>query len=181
MSYEKTVWTKGDKITSEKLNKLEDGVVNSSGAQGATGATGADGVRGSRFFPSNNVTGESTNGTVFANSGISDALVYDYCINKDTGSIYVCSKGGDASVAEWKYNCNIKGDKGDTGATGLQGIQGETGDKGDKGDKGANGSPGVNGVGIRTITGSISGNDLTLVITLTDESVQNVTVTLPTA
>lgn len=175
MSYEKTVWTKGDTVTSVNLNKLEEGVYSANNTKGETGETG---VRGSRFWTSNNVTGESTNGTVFANSGISDALVYDYCINKDTGSIYVCSKGGDASVAEWKYNCNIKGA---TGATGLQGIQGATGEKGDKGDKGATGSPGVNGVGIRTITGSISGNDLTLVITLTDESVQNVTVTLPTA
>lgn len=72
-------------------------------------------------------------------------------------------KKGD-TITSAKLN-NIE--KGIEDANTMQGI------KGDKGDK---------GVGIKTITGSMggdSGNDLTLVFTLTDNTTQNVTVTLP--
>ena len=88
------------------------------GATGEQGVTGATGTRGSRIWTSSNMTGESTTGTIFPTSGISGALVYDYCINRSTGNIYVCSKGGDADVAEWKYDSNIKGEKGDSGSNG---------------------------------------------------------------
>lgn len=125
------------------------------GEKGDTGEQGSTGSRGSRIWTSSNITGTSTIGTVFENSGIIDALVYDYCINKDTGNLYVCSKGGDANVAEWKYDSNIKGPqgeqglqgiKGDTGETGLQGLKGDTGEQGPIGPKGDTGETGPQGL-----------------------------------
>lgn len=77
-----------------------------------------------------------------------------------------------------------KGDKGDTGATGPQGPAGSTGPKGDKGDTGTAGTAGTAGaagVGIKTITAAQAGGVVTLTITLTDDSVQSPTFTLPVA
>lgn len=77
-----------------------------------------------------------------------------------------------------------KGDKGDTGETGPvgpQGPAGPTGPKGDKGDTGNAGTAGAAGVGIKTITAAQTGGVVTLTITLTDDSVQSPTFTLPAA
>lgn len=68
-----------------------------------------------------------------------------------------------------------KGDKGDTGETGP------VGPKGDKGDTGNAGTAGAAGVGIKTITAAQTGGVVTLTITLTDDSVQSPTFTLPAA
>lgn len=132
MAYEKQTWNDGEVITKEKLNHIEEGIFNielTPGPQGETGATGPTGTRGSRLWTSNNITGtEANTGTKFEASGIDGALVYDYCLNKTTGDLYVCSKGGNADVAEWKWTSNIKGadgPKGDTGATGPQGPAGQ--------------------------------------------------------
>lgn len=128
MAYEKQTWTDGEVITSQKLNHIEEGIQNieltpgPKGDPGEQGQNGATGTRGSRIWTSDNVTGTATTGTVFANSGISDALVYDYCLNKSTGNLYVCSRGGNADVAEWKYDSNIKGPKGDKGNPGSAGA-----------------------------------------------------------
>ena len=47
MAYEATAWKKGDKITSERLNKMEQGIKNEQvGPKGATGAAGKDGAQG---------------------------------------------------------------------------------------------------------------------------------------
>lgn len=49
MAYEKTSWTAGMEITSEKLNKLEAGVENEQiGPQGPKGETGATGPQGEK-------------------------------------------------------------------------------------------------------------------------------------
>jgi hypothetical protein len=125
MGYEKQTWIDGEIITKEKLNHIEEGIAKielTPGPQGEPGQNGATGSRGSRIWTSDKITGQSTQGTVFSNSGISGALVYDYCINKNTGDLYVCSKGGEADVAEWKYDSNIKGPKGDKGNTGAAGA-----------------------------------------------------------
>lgn len=86
-----------------------------------------------------------------------------------------------------------KGDKGDRGETGLTGPEGATGDtgpqgpagptgpKGEKGDTGNAGTAGAAGVGIKTITAAQTGGVVTLTITLTDDSVQSPTFTLPAA
>lgn len=116
----------------------EQGPKGDKGDTGATGATGSKGADGSKWYNGYHCTGTSTSGTVFPNTGISNARVYDMYINTkpgsaDLGNIYVCSASGDASVAQWKYCGNIRG------AQGIQGSQGTAGAKGDKGDKGDKG------------------------------------------
>lgn len=135
MAYTKHEWKDGEIITKELLNNIENGIATieltpgpkgdkgETGATGATGAAGATGTRGSRMWNSTAMTGtEANTGTKFESSGITDALIYDYCLNKNTGDLYVCSKGGNASVSEWKWVSNLKGAKGDTGATGPKGA-----------------------------------------------------------
>lgn len=126
MTYEKQTWSDGEVITKEKLNHIEEGIQNielTPGPKGDPGQNGATGTRGSRLWTSNNITGtEANTGTKFESSGIDGALVYDYCLNKNTGDLYVCSKGGNADVAEWKWTSNIKGPKGDKGNTGSAGA-----------------------------------------------------------
>ena len=129
----------------------QTGAKGDKGAKGDTGATGAKGADGSKWYNGYHCTGTSTSGTVFPNTGISNARVYDMYINTkpgsaDLGNIYVCSANGDANTAQWKYSGNIRGAqgeqgiqgvagaKGDTGATGAQGAKGDKGDKGDKGE-----------------------------------------------
>ena len=50
MAYEPTTWNKGDVITAEKMNKLEQGVANEQvgpqGPKGDTGETGPQGPKG---------------------------------------------------------------------------------------------------------------------------------------
>ena len=116
----------------------EQGPKGDKGDTGATGATGSQGADGSKWYNGYHCTGTSTSGTVFPNTGISNARVYDMYINTkpgsaDLGNIYVCSASGDASVAQWKYCGNVRG------AQGIQGSQGTAGAKGDKGDKGDKG------------------------------------------
>lgn len=64
---------------------------------------------------------------------------------------------------------------GSVGPAGPAGPVGPAGPKGDKGDTGTAGPKGDKGVGVKTITGSIDGdNHLILTFTLTDESTQTV-------
>ncbi|MDN6491158.1 MAG: hypothetical protein L0K14_00530, partial [Leuconostoc sp.] len=46
MAYTPTEWKKGDTITSEKLNKIENGVATEKGPKGDTGAKGPKGDTG---------------------------------------------------------------------------------------------------------------------------------------
>ena len=46
MSYEKQTWNKGDTITAEKLNHMEDGIAAVEKQQGPAGPAGADGQDG---------------------------------------------------------------------------------------------------------------------------------------
>lgn len=73
------------------------------------------------------------------------------------------------------------GGAGTPGPVGPQGPAGPTGSKGDKGDTGNTGTAGAAGVGIKTITAAQTGGVVTLTITLTDDSVQSPTFTLPAA
>ena len=114
------------------------GIQGPKGDKGDTGAKGSKGADGSKWYNGYHCSGTSTSGTVFPNTGISNARVYDMYINTkpgsaDLGNIYICSASGEPSVAQWKYSGNIRG------AQGLQGIQGAAGPKGDKGDKGDKG------------------------------------------
>lgn len=83
-------------------------------------------------------------------------------------------ENGIANVEDEISNIQLTpGPKGDTGEKGETGLQGEKGDKGDTG---------ATGIGIKTITAALGGTDnkeLTFTFTLTDESTQTASVTLP--
>lgn len=115
-NYIKTHWGTGDKITAQKLNKMETGIdeVNKKAASGGTGSTGGD------VDLSNYVT-------------------------KDTGNANQITFSDGKTFQEKLDADELKGDKGDTGEQGPQGIQGEKGDKGDKGEPGEQGPQGIQG------------------------------------
>lgn len=128
-------FTDGQTFQQKLDNGSLKGAKGDKGDKGDKGATGSKGADGSKWHNGYHCSGTSTSGTVFPNTGISNARVYDMYINTkpgsaDLGNIYVCSASGEASVAQWKYCGNIRG------AQGLQGLQGVQGPKGDKGDKG---------------------------------------------
>lgn len=123
--------------------KLDSGELK--GADGATGAKGETGQRGSRWNSGTAITGTSSTATVFAGSGITDALVNDMYLNTETGNVYRCTTAGAASTAKWVYAGNIKGAKGETGAAGKDGADGEKGATGATGPAGADGEDGADG------------------------------------
>lgn len=49
------------------------------------------------------ITGTSTSGKVFKNSGIKDSNKGQIYFNTSTGHVYQCTEGGKASKAKWKY------------------------------------------------------------------------------
>lgn len=70
------------------------------------------GEPGSLWYYGTAITGTVTSGTVFPDSGIADAKVYDKYINTADGNIYNCAVGGAAAVAQWAYIGNIAGPSG---------------------------------------------------------------------
>ena len=60
-------------------------------------------LTGGRYFSGNAITGLSTTPTAYSSSGISEAIVGDVYINT-TGQMYICTLGGDANTALWKYS-----------------------------------------------------------------------------
>ncbi len=83
------------------------------------GPKGDQGVRGSKWYNTDKITGESTSGTAFPNSGIADAMVGDMALNPTTLNLYTCQTAGNAATAKWVFMACIKG------------PQGAKGDKGD--------------------------------------------------
>ena len=83
------------------------------------GPKGDQGVRGSKWFNTANITGTSTSGTAFPNSGIASAMVGDMALNPTTLNLYICKTAGNAATAKWAFIACIKG------------PQGAKGDKGD--------------------------------------------------
>lgn len=90
------------------------------GDKGDKGDKGDAGQRGSRYLSGTAITGTSTTGVAFPDSGI-DAQLYDYYLNTSTGNLYECTTPGTASVAKWTYAGSFKGPKGDTGPAGPAG------------------------------------------------------------
>ena len=88
------------------------------GKKGEMGETGATGQRGSRWTSGTAVTGTSTAGTIFPETNITDAKLYDYYVNTDTGNLYECTVTSAADVAEWTHIGNIRGPAGATGPAG---------------------------------------------------------------
>lgn len=91
------------------------------GKVGQTGATGATGARGTTWYSGIAITGQSTTPASYA-TGIADAIVGDHYLNTNNQNVFVCTTGGNASTAKWKYEQNIKGEQGTTGATGSDGV-----------------------------------------------------------
>lgn len=135
-TFEAGVWTQWiEKGKDGKQGpKGETGAAGADGAKGDKGEKGDTGTRGSTITYGTAITGTSTTGTVFSNSGITSALVNDLYINTSTYNIYRCITAGAANVAKWAYvGC----------------IKGATGAKGDKGEKGDTGPAGADGDGIK--------------------------------
>ena len=82
------------------------------------GPQGEQGVRGSKWYNTDKITGTSTSGTAFPDSGIADAMVGDMALNPTTLNLYMCQTAGDADTAKWVWECNIKGPQGDKGDKG---------------------------------------------------------------
>lgn len=83
---------------------------------------GEEGERGATWYAGTKITGTSTTATVFSNSGVTDAKVGDHYLNTSTQNVYICTLGGVASIAKWKYEQNIKGTDGVQGAAGADGV-----------------------------------------------------------
>lgn len=80
---------------------------------------GNAGTRGSNYFTGTGVTGTNTTAATFSGSGVTSAIANDLYLNTDTGNLYQCVAGGNASTATWKYVMNIKGPQGSSTNTTL--------------------------------------------------------------
>ncbi len=136
----------------DKVATINDGKNGANGTNGTNGKDGAAGARGSQWFSGTGVTGNSGTAAVFANSGVSSALVGDWYLNTNTGYVYTCTLEGVASVAKWVYKGSIKGVTGAAGPAGPAGAAGAKGDTGAAGPNTVSTSTGTN------ITGLLKGN-----------------------
>ena len=82
------------------------------------GPQGEQGVRGSKWYNTDKITGTSTSGTAFPDSGIADAMVGDMALNPTTLNLYTCQTAGNAATAKWVFMACIKGPRGDKGDKG---------------------------------------------------------------
>ena len=65
-------------------------------------------VVGERIYDGTGITGTNTTETTFPDSNVSNALTGDKYINTDTGNMYRCVVGGDASIATWVWITCLK-------------------------------------------------------------------------
>ena len=81
---------------------------------------------GSMWYQGDAITGTSTSGTVFTESGIENAELNDMYLNTgsgaDKGNIYVCVLAGPASTAQWAYKQNIMGPTGPAGTANASSV-----------------------------------------------------------
>lgn len=143
--YTAQTWTRGDIITADKLNHMEEGISRQQiGPKGDKGDTGARGAV--TFTAGLDVQSDSDLKTTDLTSpnGVTPAtgdMVLD-----TNGDTYFITAVADATVHVGHATpVNIKGVKGDTGAAGPQGLKGDKGDPGDAGASGAKGDKGDKG------------------------------------
>lgn len=75
-------------------------------------------IRGSMWYQGTKITGQNTEGVIFPETGISEALKGDKYQNSETNDLYECVKGGAADIAQWKWYGNISfGDISDRAVT----------------------------------------------------------------
>lgn len=81
-------------------------VLGKEGPKGEPGIQGKKGIRGSRWTSGKEITGTSTEPTIYE-TGIADAMQDDFYLNTDTGNMYRCVIGGNHTVAMWVFVGNI--------------------------------------------------------------------------
>ena len=60
-------------------------------------------VKGTTWYKGTSITGDSTESTVFSESGVTYAIEGDYYVNTDTGYFYICTGSGAPDVATWSF------------------------------------------------------------------------------
>ena len=66
------------------------------------------GKRGATWYAGTAIPGTSTTPTAFPNSLIEQSDEGDHYLNTSNQNVYICTTGGDAATALWKYEQNIK-------------------------------------------------------------------------
>ncbi len=82
---------------------------------------------GSMWYQGDAITGTSTSGIIFSESGIAKAEKNDMYLNTgsgaDRGNVYVCTLAGNASTAQWAYKQNIMGPTGSAGTENASSVK----------------------------------------------------------
>ena len=194
-NYIKTNWATGNRITAEKLNKIEAGIdgVNQKVASAGAGGTGMTTEQAQQLntaythsqsahvqqsdIPTK--TSQLENDSNFATETYVTNKIAEAQLGGGSGSVdlsgYVTKEIGNASqitfsdgqTFQGKLDAGtLKGEKGDTGEQGPQGIQGSKGDKGDTGARGPSGNDGQTpNITIGTVTTLTAGSSATAEIT----------------
>lgn len=150
MAYSKNTWSDGDIITKEKMNNIEDGLLNSDtaistisenkldkpetdGTAGQILELGSDG----KLIYSDKPSGGGGTGEQGPKGDKGDAATIEVgnVITLDAGqSAQVINRGTtSAAIFDFRIPKGDKGDKGDKGNVGSKGEKGETGDQGPAG------------------------------------------------
>lgn len=88
---------------------------------------GIQGERGTTTYSGTAITGTSTTPTAYP-TGIASAIpgdqyYYNGFASSDIGNVYICTAGGDAQTALWKYDRNNRGAPGAGAVSTVNGVQ----------------------------------------------------------